>query len=489
MRRNIISMDRSDMDQRETQPLPLQYFDEIEMQLTGLWLVKHLLPSTGMAVLYGHPGSGKTFLALDWSLHVALGWEWHGRKVKQGLVVYICAEGVSGLRNRVEAFRRHHDVKSVPFALIPTSVDLQAPDADVNRVIEAIRTAEEHYGENAVLIVVDTISKTFGAGKENTDDMVSYVANCQRLSNQFECLTMPVHHRPKDAESEEPRGHSSLKGGAETIIIVEAGETKKARITKQKDGEDGIEMLFKLKVVELGQDEDGDPVTSCIVEATGVDLAPRGDNVGAKIAKLPDGARLALSMLNETLEQSGFYPPNDIPDGEINRMIVGKVTRLVDWRQKYRNALGTDGDTQGDTEYQRFKKSFQRVRERLQNDGIVRVFGDYVWRTWQDKAPAEPTRGHQGTHKGTSKNQAGGHRGHSGAPLQGPPEMSPSVSPSVAPGENVPNKPTQSLAADNPILNRGAPPSNVTPLWIDEAPPIGEDDPFLNFGEGDEDGF
>lgn len=470
MRRNIVSMDRSDTDQRDAQPLPLQYFDEIEMQLTGLWLVKHLLPSTGMAVLYGHPGSGKTFLALDWSLHVALGWEWHGRNVKQGLVVYICAEGVSGLRNRVEAFRRHHDVKSLPFALIPTSVDLQAPDADVNRVIEAIRTAEDHYGENAVLVVVDTISKTFGAGKENTDDMVSYVANCQRLSAQFECLTMPVHHRPKDAESEEPRGHSSLKGGAETIIIVEAGETKKARITKQKDGEDGIELLFKLKVVELGQDEDGDPVTSCIVEATDVDLAPRGDSVGVKIAKLPDGARLVLNMLNETLEQSGFYPPADIPETEINRLMVGKVTKLDNWRQKHADSAGHGPDIKPDT----MAKAFRRAQTRLQNDGIVRVWCDYAWLTNGSRTSSD-------TQPDINNNQARTSRTNGVPPTGETPAMS-------GPMSGLPRRDVRPAngAVHNPILNRDAPKLAVVPDWIDDAPPIGEDDPYFDFNAGED---
>jgi hypothetical protein len=356
-------------------PLPMQYFDEIEAQLNGRWLIKNLLPSTGMAVLYGHPGSGKTFLALDWALHVSLGWNWHNRKVKQGLVVYVCAEGASGVRNRIEAFKRHHSVKHAPFALIPIGIDLQAPDADVNRLIAAVKSAEDHFDDPASLIVIDTISKTFGAGKENTDDMVSYVANCQRLASEFECLTMPVHHRPKGVEGEDPRGHSSLKGGAEATILVEAGKTKKARVIKQKDGEVGIELLFKLTVRELGQDEDGDPVTSCIVEATGVDLAPRGESVAVKMAKLPDGAKLVLNMLHETLEQFGFYPPTEIPDTDIDRTMVDKVAKLDDWKQTHGDTAGNAPDIKTDT----MTKAFNRAKKRLQEDGIVRVWGDYVW--------------------------------------------------------------------------------------------------------------
>lgn len=370
------SQGRSDSD-----PLPLQYFDDIAMQLTGLWLIKHLLPAVGLAVLYGHPGSGKSFLALDWALHIALGWDWQGRKVKQGLVIYVAAEGLSGLRNRIEAFRRHHEVAGIPFVLVPCPIDMQAHDADVNRLITAVRTAEEKCGESAALVVIDTVSKTFGAGKENTDDMVSYVANCQRVAIEFECLTMPVHHRPKDTESEDPRGHSSLRGGSEAIILVEGGETKKARVTKQKDGDDGVEMLFKLKVVELGVDEDNEPVTSCIVEQADVDLVPRGDTAASRMARLPDGPKLILKHLDEVCEQAGLYPPATIPDAEINRARVGKVVLIDDWRTKYIASAGHDPDIKSDT----LTKAFRRGLTRLQNDGIVRVWNEHAWRTWESR--------------------------------------------------------------------------------------------------------
>lgn len=436
-------------------PLPVQYFDDIAMQLTGLWLMKHLLPAVGIAVLYGHPGSGKTFLALDWALHVALGWPWQGRKVKQGLVIYLCAEGVSGLRNRVEAFRRHHDVKGVPFALIPVAIDMQAPDADVNRLIDAIRQAEEHFGERAVMVVIDTISKTFGAGKENTDDMVTYVSNCQRVASEFECLTMAVHHRPKDAESEDPRGHSSLKGGSEAVIIVEAGETKKARVTKQKDGEDGIELLFKLKVVELGQDEDGEPVTSCIVEATDVDLVPRGDSAASKIARLSDKQRAVLNSIDETLERSGFYPPADIPDAEINRLKVGKVVKTDDWRARHVQTAGQSSDIKPDS----IRKEFDRGLVRLKNDGIVAVYGEYAWRKWEDFQPARTTSDNSSD---KYKSQARTSRTNGGPPKGGAPALSEQMSDDAPAAMSDPGDPPDWMDAPvdeseawraNPLLN------------------------------------
>ena len=58
-----------------------------------------------MSVFYGASGCGKTFLALDLAAHVALGWNWRERKLKQGTVIYIAAEGGLGIEERLTGFR------------------------------------------------------------------------------------------------------------------------------------------------------------------------------------------------------------------------------------------------------------------------------------------------------------------------------------------------------------------------------------------------
>lgn len=378
-------------------PLTVERFRDIEPQLTGLWLIKRLLPATGQAVIYGHPNCGKSFLAMDMGFHVALGRDWHGRRTKAGLVIYVGAEGLAGLRNRVVAFRRENDIDDMPFSLVPTPIDMQAPDADVKRVIATIEQEAAHYGIPIAMIVLDTLSKTFGAGKENSDDMATYVANCGRVAVQFECCVLVVHHRPKDAESEEPRGHSSLKGGVDTVILVEAGSTKSARVTKQRDGELGETMLFKLKSVELGNDEDGEVVTSCIVQPSDVDDRPRTDPIALAIAKLSDGAKLVLRQLEETIVASGMIPPPSIPDTEINRLRVGKVALLEAWSDKVKMAVRTTSDTKPDS----VRRAFDRAVMKLQKEGIVRVWGEYVWREFgqsgQARTIASDNPGHSDT--------------------------------------------------------------------------------------------
>lgn len=372
--------------------LPVEWGEEIEPQLSNLWRVKGVLPLIGIALTYGHPGSGKSFFALDIAMHVALGWNWNGRITRQGLVVYVGAEGQQGLRNRIVAFRSHHGIQGrLPFALVPCPIDLQDPKADVRRLADVVRAAAARYGVEVAMIIVDTISKTFGSGKENTDDMASYVANCGWLSSEFLCCVMPIHHRPKDAESTDPRGHSSLKGGMDTVILIEAGKTKRARITKQKDGEDGEQFLFNLRAIELGQDEDGDPVTSCIVEMTDVDSSPTIDPFARAVAKLSTGNRLIYDQLGEVISASGFAPPPSIPATEIHRIRVGKVALLDDWRDKSISAAGTEAGHNRDTG----KRAFNRALNALKIAGVVRVWNEWAWITYAlpdhaGTAPGQP---------------------------------------------------------------------------------------------------
>jgi hypothetical protein len=87
----------------------LQKFADILVDTTRRgYLVKNLLASTGLAVIWGPPKCGKSFWALDLGLHIALGWEYRGRRVQQAHVVYVALEGQHGFPARIEAFRRHH---------------------------------------------------------------------------------------------------------------------------------------------------------------------------------------------------------------------------------------------------------------------------------------------------------------------------------------------------------------------------------------------
>ena len=102
----------------------LTRFRDIAITKGVAYLVKDLLPTTGLVVVWGPPKCGKSFWMFDLSMHIALGQEYRGRRVQQGPVVYLALEGGKGFTHRVEAFRRHHSVTDAPFYLITDRTDL-----------------------------------------------------------------------------------------------------------------------------------------------------------------------------------------------------------------------------------------------------------------------------------------------------------------------------------------------------------------------------
>lgn len=351
-------------------PLPLEWFDEIEAQLEANWLVDDLIPSQGLCLVYGHPGSGKSFFALDVAMHVAMGDPWRERDVQQGLVIYIGAEGQRGLRQRVSAFRQHHRIDELPFALIPVEVNLLSNDGDLPKIIETIRLASDRFNLPVAMVVVDTLSRTFGGGDEVGPDMVSYINNVGRIQAAYECATMVIHHRPKDSANTTPRGHGSLWGACDTIILVDAaGPVKMASVTKQKDADAGEPIPFKLHVVELGNDEKGRPVTSCVVVAANEAVQQK-----AQGPKLSDGQQIAVAQLKKLVADKGNLLHHGVPKDMLPEGFSTKVCSLSEWRERTTQVL-YEPDSTPDS----LARNFRRYREKLQKLNIIGVFEDFVW--------------------------------------------------------------------------------------------------------------
>jgi hypothetical protein len=89
-------------------------------------LVVGLLHLDSLAVLYGPSGVGNIDVALDLAERVIVGGSWHGCTVThQGLVLYVIAEGASGVGIRTEAWELHHGVTADVW--LPEPVNVYSP--------------------------------------------------------------------------------------------------------------------------------------------------------------------------------------------------------------------------------------------------------------------------------------------------------------------------------------------------------------------------
>jgi archaellum biogenesis ATPase FlaH len=346
--------------------IELVHYDEMQARLGDGYLVKQLLGSGSMAIVYGESGTGKTFFALDLGLSIAAGTKFFGRRVRRAGVVYIAAEAGRGIENRVEAHKREiGGPVDMPFAAIVAPVNLCATNGDIDKLIAVVTAAD--IGRTVELIIIDTLSRVMAGGNENQpDDMGAFVRNVDRLRAETGAAVVVVHHSGKDA-SRGARGHSLLRAATDTEIEVTRDETAKvstARVTKQREYLTEGSLSFTLKAVDLGFDQDGDPVGSCVVEVTITESENHAPN-----KRLPDSARIALSILQKTISEAGAVPPasNHIPAG----------TPTVDvemWRRFYYAGTAADGQTQDAR-----KKTFQRVRQQLQAVGAIGLHVEQCW--------------------------------------------------------------------------------------------------------------
>lgn len=265
------------------------------------WRVKGVLPESGMAAIYGPAASGKSFLALDLAAALAEGNEWFGLRVTRSPVVYLCLEGQAGLRNRVAAYRSHHGGRT------PNDVHVITESFDILTSDTAVLTRSiQGAGLKKPVIMIDTLNRAAPGADENSSvDMGKIIAAAKYIQQATDGLVIVIHHSGKDL-SKDLRGHSSLRGALDAIIAVKRDGDVRRWTTAQssggkvKDNADGVGYAFTLKVHHLGEDEDGDPITSCAV-------VPICNGVDPKIAPrktLGTNASIAVGILGALYEQN-----------------------------------------------------------------------------------------------------------------------------------------------------------------------------------------
>lgn len=234
--------------------------DELQQMPKASWLIKGVLPTQGLACLYGPSGVGKSFALLDMGLSIAGGVEWQGQRVAQAAVIHVAAEGGHGFAQRLEVYGKRHgvDVARLPFFVCPSGFDLRSgPD-----VAEVVEMAEEvsAQGLRVGLVVVDTLNRVLPGADENAaPDMSAAVAGMAQIAEKLGCLVAIVHHSGKDA-SKGARGHSCLRAAMDTELSVDRADAdsplRVIKVTKQRDGADDLKFGFTLEPTFLRYDDD-----------------------------------------------------------------------------------------------------------------------------------------------------------------------------------------------------------------------------------------
>lgn len=342
--------------------------------------LKHVIGAGEIGFLFGPSSAGKTFVAFDLEIAIATGRErWCGRRVKPGAVLHVAFEGGKGARKRLLAAMRMHGHPGDKIAILDTAPPLNkaAGQAGITAIVVAAAELSEASQSHVNLIVIDTLSAAAPGDDENAaSDMSAFLDKLKAIAARTGAAVVCIHHTGKQVANG-MRGSAALRGNAD--YVLELTEARELLIEKCREGQHGTLGAFDLEQVELGTDDDGDAVTSCVVRF-------RQGNIGnrAKTAKkLPPQAKTALDVLhNVYIGDKARHVPKD----QINGVNVPKCLRLSDWREECRAKGLSKSEDEPKKKADAEKKAFGRAVEAIEAAGLIGTYGDEVWLTNQKTA-------------------------------------------------------------------------------------------------------
>lgn len=372
------------------------------------WTIKGILQKATVSLWYGATQSGKSFLLTDAAMAVARGASWMNYKTGAGgLVIYQTGEGGTGFRNRLRAYRDHvmpPGSGEVPFVYLPTRINLYHEKTNVDDLINEILAWMAFYEFPLELVAIDTFNAASGGANENSNQDVGLVLErCRMIVDATGAHVALVHHTP--ASGDRPRGHTSLIADVETAISISVGAEMHIEaslegegparplrtwsLVKQKDGPTDLRRSFVLKSVEVAKDQEGDPITSCIIMPVGTaaEAAAESADSGRRIVpagwyEMHPSNKDIFQALIKAIGRHGTQPPAEsgaAPD--IKAVTVGQ------WEEALLGLLAGHGDI---TPALRKKHSMRIYRAKRQwlveiGNGLianyVRGNESWVWRT------------------------------------------------------------------------------------------------------------
>lgn len=357
------------------------------------YLVKGVLTLGEVSAVAGPSKSGKSFVSIDIGMAVARGTEWLGRRVKRGGVIYQAGEGQKGIKKRLRAYRHRHGLTAgdnIPFVLMPARINLYKDDEQTDLFIAEAKHWASTFDVPLELIVIDTWSTaTTGANENDGKDVGAVLERCDRISKATGAHVAIIFHL--NADGSKIRGHTSILANLENVLIVrqveghrdeDGRQLREVVIDKNKDGEDGTKIKFVLAQVIIGQDEDGDNVTSCVV------YPPNGEDRQIEDGKIPISAQedVLLKSFEKAIVDHGVKAPMSF--GLPADILVVKWVKVL---EAYDRLNFDNIDTEKEDDATRKKrldarrKELKRLGEKLMQKGVIAKDGDVVWLTGKHK--------------------------------------------------------------------------------------------------------
>lgn len=225
------------------------------------WLLYDILPTKGITFFFGKPKCGKTYVSIGMACAIASNLDWLGRATKHGHVVYIAAEDIDEVAQRVLGWADYHHQEDIPnlhFFPCPLRLATDTP--------KFMTQLKKQYGDlDIVLFVVDTLAMcSMGVDENAKKEFDAVISSLESLWRTYNCCVLAIHHAGKNGEM---RGTSSIDGVAYNIVKVsEVDENVMLENVAKRRGKKFEDIYLDREIVCTGDlDEEGNPVSTCVL--------------------------------------------------------------------------------------------------------------------------------------------------------------------------------------------------------------------------------
>ena len=213
------------------------------------WLIEDWIEKNTIVFMYGKSNQYKSYVALSFAYHLAIGLDINKYKVQNEpcRVIFIATEGLNTLANRYKALELEHGEVPDSSLYLYTGQAFSWEDQFIDELIKQLRF-------NCDFLIIDSLSASLTNETLNSDAVVrNVISQIKRIRDEANTTVMVVAHTGKNV-SKGMMGSAVLRNDVDTEIRVD-GTRKIISLTKQRNGsKDDMYIKFMPLPIRLEHD-------------------------------------------------------------------------------------------------------------------------------------------------------------------------------------------------------------------------------------------
>lgn len=350
------------------------------------WLVEDMMEH-GLCSIVGDSGVGKSAVTLDMLCHMAMGWPWRGKAVRQCSSLYMAGESIHGALDRLQTWARVHEAPEVldRVVLMQGTPQVSGDPMYLGKVIETVLRLDLE------VIVVDTLARaTVGLEENAAKDMGVVNGVFDRLMRDTGASLWYVHHLTRG--STHGRGSTALYGAVDSEVLIQdlahdgdCWDEKGGRPVAYRSDNTAVELEGKPLTVRVNKQKNGPDTgdeTWVHVMLNSAD-SPDDDRRHMVVTEL-DGMPRHLFAGGETLSARKRDQAVERPTADMERLSPVAVVQDADVVERISQMVRTmvnaapEGNVRWTQRYVQSSTAFTQLRVELERQGWSYSWPEHV---------------------------------------------------------------------------------------------------------------